>query len=249
MESWFHILLPFLLVLGRISGFFAVLPIFSWQSVPVRIRAGLALLVTIFFAAIVPPPAAGAMHWMQASVLMVRELLLGLGLGLAVHLVFLAVQQAGCLIEREMGLAMAEIIDPTTGEETEPMGVFFQTTFALFFLAAGGHRLMLLLIAESYRVVPTANLPDPAVLAEGLVQAGSTMLLLALQIASPVIAASLILSVILAVLSRVLPEMNILMESLPLKVGVGLFMAAAIVPLLSGVTTELAEWMGRLLVS
>ena len=68
METWTQLFLPFALLLARISGFFAVLPIFSWRALPVRVRAGMALLVTVFFAMVIPvdlPPVQA--HWLAAS--------------------------------------------------------------------------------------------------------------------------------------------------------------------------------------
>lgn len=250
METWTQLFLPFALLLARISGFFAVLPIFSWRALPVRVRAGIALLVTVFFAMVIPvdlPPVQA--HWLAASLLMTRELLCGLTLGLAANLVFLAAQQGGRIAARQMGFAEAGIIDPSSGEQEQPLGLFFQMCFALFFLVAGGHRLLLIIIARSYESFPVGSTPAAGPAAEGLIQAGSAMLLFGLKLAAPVLAAFLVMSVVLAVLARVLPEMNILLTSLPLRVGLGLFMAAAIMPSLHAFAMELAEWMNRYLIA
>ena len=247
MTVWVNILLPFVLLLARISGFFAVLPIFGWRALPVRVRAGMVLLVTIFFAAIKPAYPAFGVHWLEAATLVGRELLCGLALGLAVRLVFQTAQQGGRIMGRQMGFALAQIIDPLSGERSQPIGIFYEMTFALFFLAVGGHHLLLRIIAYSYKAFPVGTAPGAQTLAEGMVQAGSAMLLFALQLAAPLLAAFLALSVVLAVLARVLPEMNILLMSLPLRVGLGLFMAAAAIPMLRSVTSQLAGWMGRIL--
>ena len=87
-----------------------------------------------------------------------------------------------------------------------------------------------------------------AFLAEGVLNAGSTMLVFALKTAAPLLAAFLLLSVVLALLARVLPEMNVLLASLPLRVGMGFFMAAAIMPTLNELADELAAWMNRSLI-
>jgi flagellar biosynthetic protein FliR len=188
-------------------------------------------------------------HWVEASVLVGREVLCGLALGFALRLLFLSLQLAGRMIERQMGFALAQIIDPMTGEQAQTVGIFFEITFALLFLVAGGHRLLLLLIARSYDVFPVGMAPDSLVMAEGVVKAGSAMLLFALQLVAPMLAAFMVLSVILAILARVLPEMNILLASLPLRVGLGFFMAAAIMPLMSSVISQIARWMQQMLIT
>jgi flagellar biosynthetic protein FliR len=241
---------PFILLLGRISAFFAVLPVFGWQALPMRIRAGLALVVTMLFAAVIPP--AGIRvgdHWLAASLMLVQEMLTGLALGLAVAMVFAAVGQAAEIARILMGMAEAETIDPLSGEESQPIGQLLEMTFAVLFLVAGGHRLLLALVKQSYDVFPVGHAPSMSALAEALIQSGSLMLVFALKLAAPLLAAFLLLMVVLAVMARVLPEMNILLASLPLRVGLGFFVAAAFMPTLSAFTSDFGDWLSRLLTS
>lgn len=241
------IVLPYLLLLARIGAFFSVMPIFSWQSLPVRVRAGLAILVTAALAYVVPMKAFPGIHWLSAVLLLVEEMLTGAALGLAANLVYLAAGQAGRIIGLQAGLTDAAIIDPSTGEEEEPMGLFFDMAFAVLFLVAGGHHLLLMVIQKSYQAFPMGSGPDAGRMANGVIQAGSVMLLFALKLAAPVLAAFFVLSVVLAILARVMPEMNVLFTSLPLRMGLGLILAAAILPSLQAFVTELGDWMGRYL--
>jgi len=246
MDEWIRILLTPALLLARISGFLGVSPIFGSNAIPLRIRASFALLMTIFFAVVTPPAAqARGAGWMAATVLIVREVLCGAALGLIARLVFLGVQQGGRIAGRQMGLMMAGVLDPNTGERSQPLGILFDLSFTLLFLIAGGHHLLLAMLARSYDVVPVAGSVDISALTEGVIEAGSAMLLFALKLAAPVLAAFLVLAVVLAVLARILPEMNLLMTSMPFRAGLGLFMAAAILPLLEGFTLEVADWMRR----
>ncbi len=248
MEEWIAILLPFALLLARISGFFAVAPIFSWSLIPVRIRAALALLMTIFFALITPAsiPTEDP-NVVTATVLLIQEIICGTAIGLAVRLVYSGVQQGGRIAGRQMGMMLAKVIDPTTGDRSQSLGILFDMSFMILFLAAGGHHMLILLLARSYEVFPIGGTPDVGVLTDGIIAAGTTMLLFALKLSAPVLAAFLVLGIVLAVLARVLPEMNVLTASLPMRVGVGLLMAAAILPMLDSFTVDLADWMRRLL--
>ncbi len=250
MEEWVAILLPFVLLLARISAFFAVAPIFSWQPIPLRVRVAMVLLMTIFFAMIMPPKIfAVAVQPIQATVMITQEIVCGAALALVARLVYMGVQQGGRIAGRQMGLMLARVIDPSTGERSQPVGILFDFAFMALFLAAGGHHLLLIALARSYEAFPIGAAPNIAVLTDGVVTAGSVMLLFALKLSAPVLAAFLLLGVLLAVLARVLPEMNILMASLPLRVGLGLFMAAAILPFLDSFVVELAEWMNRFLIA
>ncbi|MGB2821971.1 MAG: flagellar biosynthetic protein FliR [Phycisphaerae bacterium] len=249
MATWTSLLLPIALIFARTTAFVFALPLFSSQSVPTMLKAGLGVLLTLFFANFLPAPAAagGDVPVALAILLLVRELLCGLAMGLAARLIFVAIQQGGVLIGRQMGFAMASVIDPSTGQETETFGIYLDVVFTLLFFIAGGHHLLLRLIGRSYEVMPAASGPDFGALAAGVLAAGSAMLLFALKLAAPVLAGFLILAVVLGVLARVLPEMNILLMSLPLRVAVGLILATAMLPLLQSFTYEVAEWLNRFL--
>jgi len=119
--------------------------------------------------------------------------------------------------------------------------------FVILFLSANGHHLLLLIIARSYETFPAGQIPTLSTLVDGVVEAGSTMFVAGLRLAAPILAAFLLLMVVLAILARAVPEMNILFISFPLRVGLGLFMAAAFLPFINGFISEFAEWMGKLL--
>ncbi len=142
---------------------------------------------------------------------------------------------------------MAQILDPLTGEQGQPLGMLLEMIFILLFLSANGHHLFLLIISRSYETFPAGSIPTIPVLASGIVKAGPVLLVGGLRLAAPMLAAFLVLMVALAVLARIAPEMNILFVSLPLRVGLGLLMAAIFLPFINGFVAEFADWMGKLL--
>ncbi|MFO8014488.1 MAG: flagellar biosynthetic protein FliR [Phycisphaerae bacterium] len=250
MEALGRMVVPLVLVLARVSGFLVSLPIFGWRMAPARVKVGMALVLTLVFAMVVPVDASLVeTGWPAVAFLVVREVLTGIGLGVAVAIVFASVRQAGMIIKRQMGLAVAREVNPMTGEQSQPVGMLMEMCFAVFFLAAGGHRLMLRLIVRSWEVFPVGQWPEVGHAAEAVLDAGLAMLLFALRLAAPMLAAFLVLAVALGILARILPEMNILIASLPMRIGLGLFMAAAILPTLQQFTSELGDWINRLLVT
>ncbi|MHC4205759.1 MAG: flagellar biosynthetic protein FliR [Planctomycetota bacterium] len=241
-------LLGFVMVLTRISAFFMVLPVFGWKSIPVRIKVAITVLLTVFFSMVIPVPVnAAQVSSVKAILLIANEATYGLALGLIVTFVFAAVKFSGRIIERQMGLAMAQILDPLTGERAQPLGSLLEMIFILLFLSANGHHLFLLIISRSYDSFPAGSIPTIPVLAEGVISAGSTMLLHGLKLAAPILAAFMLLMVVLAVLARMVPEMNILFISLPLRVGLGLLMVGIFVPFIGSFVGEFAKLMGKLL--
>ena len=241
-------LLGFVIVLTRISAFFMVLPIFGWAAVPVRIKAALSVLVAIFFSIVTPPAIkAGGVRVFEAILLIANETVYGLALGLVFVIVFGVVRLAGQIIERQMGFAMAEILDPFTDESEQPLAGLLEMIFIILFLGANGHHLFLRVISRSYDVFPAGSIPTVPVLAGGMLQAGSTLLTAGLQLAGPMLAAFLLLMVVLAVLARVVPEIDILFTSFPLCIGLGLIMAVIFLPFINGFVAEFADLMSKLL--
>jgi len=247
MELMITKLLGFVLVLTRMSAFFLVIPIFNFKTIPVRIKVAFVLLVSVFFSTIVPftinPRQISAL---EAILLISNEAIYGLALGLVAVFIFSAVKLSGRIIERQMGLAMAETLDPLSGERVQPLGILIEMIFILLFLSANGHHLLLLIISRSYQAFPTGSIPTISSLAGGIVEAGSTMFIACLRLAAPMLAAFLLLLVVLAVFARIMPDMNILFISMPLRVGLGLLMVGTFFPFINEFVAEFADWMGKL---
>jgi len=241
-------LLSFIMVLTRVSAFFMVLPVFGWTAIPVRIKVALALIVAIFFSIVTPVGIeARDICIFEAMLMVVNEVFYGLALGLVFAIIFGVVKFGGQIIERQMGFAMAEILDPFTDESEQPLANLFEMIFILLFLSANGHHLFLLVISKSYEAFPAGSIPTAATLAGGMVETGSTMLTAGLKFAAPILAALLLLMVVLAVLARVVPEMNILFISFPVCIGVGLLTVTIFLPFINDFVGEFAGLMGKLL--
>ncbi|MCD4823766.1 MAG: flagellar biosynthetic protein FliR [Phycisphaerae bacterium] len=250
MGNWIALLLPFFLVMARVTAFFAVLPMFAWSMLPKRVRLAIAITCTIFFAMILPGPKLAAVdtHWMGGMILVGREVLTGLALGLAARLVFIAVQQGVLMGTQQMGFADAGIIDPSTGESIRPVAMLFQMVFTVLFLSVGGHHLLILAIRRSYEVFPIGSPPEIATVVQGLVDASVVMFVFALKLAAPLMAGFMLLAVVMGVIARVMPEMNVLLASLPLRVAMGLFLSMAVLGTLNAMVKEVADWLDSFLI-
>jgi flagellar biosynthetic protein FliR len=241
-------LLGFTMVLTRISAFFLVVPIFGWKSIPARIKVAMTLLVTIFFSIIIPFRIdAGKVSALEAILLLANEATYGLALGLIGAVLFATIKFSGRFIERQMGMALAQVMDPLTGERAQPLSSLFEMIFIIIFLSANGHHMFLFIISRSYEAFPAGSIPTMAVLSEGVIKAGSAMFIAGLKIAAPMLAAFILLLIVLAVLARVVPEMNILFISLPMRIGMGLLMTVIFLPFISSFVAEFADLMSKIL--
>jgi flagellar biosynthetic protein FliR len=248
MDPIFAKLLGFVCVLTRVSAFFASIPLFSWPAIPAAVKIAMAMLMAIFFSIITPlPPHILQINSIEAVLLITNEAIYGFALGLAATLLFLAIKVAATIMEQEMGLHMAELFDPLTGEPAQAISMFLEMVFILLLFSANIHHLFLLVIDKSFISFPIGTTPNIATLLNGIVSAGSQMLLISFQLAAPILAASLILMIVLAIAAKIMPDMEIFFISLPLKIGLGLIMVAFMLPYINSYLGEFAHLINKLL--
>ncbi len=136
MEDWIAILLPFVLIMSRVAAFIAVSPIFGWQALPGIVRVGIVLLLTFFFASILPPAShLGGVRWPAAIIMIFQEAIVGLALGLAARFIYSAIRQGGLIAARQMGFADAGVFDPVSGTRSRPIATLFEMIFVVLFLS------------------------------------------------------------------------------------------------------------------
>lgn len=238
----------FVLVLTRLSAFFACLPVFSWRAIPGVVRMSLGLWIAIFFASELTLPFDPAKITMvQAGLMVASEAVYGGAMGLAAAMVFWAVRVGGSIADQQMGFSMIEALDPISGEQTDMVALILETLFLLLFLSAEGHHMLLMMFQKSYHAFPLGSMPDINMLTNMVVQSGSVMLMSALKLAAPILALFMVLMVVLGVFARVLPDMNMLFESMPIRVAIGLVSLGLFLPLMLDYVKEFSMWMNRLM--
>ena len=213
----------FMLVLARISLIVSVVPIFGSANVPIPVKIGLSVFLTLISYSFAE--ASGVPHDLSISelfALMLREALLGMLFGFVTGILFYAIQFAGHFISFQMGFAMVQVIDPQSQERVPIIGRFYFIMSILLFLLINGHHLVLTLLVESFRIVPLGT----AVLSEELIGSltlmGGGVFILAVKIASPILVTLFLTDVMMGIIARTVPQMNVFFVSLPLKIGLGL---------------------------
>lgn len=223
----------FLLIFCRISAFFVVVPVFSSQSVPAQFKIGLS-----FFVALVVFSSGGTgiavPQDLTYILLIIREVLIGLLLGFIGYLMFMAIQTAGSLIDIQIGLAIANVIDPMTGSSAPLIGNFKYMIALTLFIVMNGHHYLLNAIVYSYDWVPINNdifvrMMDGS-LSEFLVRSFGQSFMLAFQMSAPLVTALFLTDVGLAFLARTAPQYNVFVIGVPLKIIVGLVLLLILMP-------------------
>ena len=211
------------LVLCRSAGIMLAAPVFSSVSLPIRTKAAFVALLSLvmypFAAAHAPAPPTQVIGYVP---IIVTELGLGLIMGLAASMVIASFQVAGAMMSQQIGLAMARIASPDTQVSSTAVSVFLGTFGLLLFLAVDGHHWFVEALAISYRDVPIGGVQWSNQASQAIMGGFSKMFLVALKAAAPVMGIMFILNVLLALLAKTVPEMNILLIGYPIKVFVGM---------------------------
>ncbi|MEH7222573.1 flagellar biosynthetic protein FliR [Bacillus sp. JJ1566] len=211
----------FLLVLVRVTSFFVTMPLFSYRTLPASHRIGIAFFISwIMFLSMENPILQIDGFYIM---LILKEAMVGLLIGLIAYMIFAAIQIAGGFIDFQMGFAIANVIDPQTGAQSPLMGQYLYTFALLFLLAINGHHLLLDGIFYSYEFIPMeqATLPfGNDNLVEFVLRAFSTMFIIAFQMSMPVVGALFLVDIALGIVARTVPQLNVFVVGLPLKIGV-----------------------------
>lgn len=241
-------LLGFVLILTRIGAFFAASPLFSWQAIPMQGKVTIALILSAFFAAMTPFPApADTVNWIEAVVMIADETFYGLALGLVAYSLMAVIRVAGGIIEQQIGLTMSSVMDPFTDEGGQPIGTLMEIIFVMLLFQTEGHHLLMQILNRSFEGYQPGMTPTPGALADSVLKAGSAMMMLALQMAAPILGTFLLLIVVLAFLARIAPEANVLFLSLPLRCGLGLLMVGIFMPYMAAYLKQFTLWLDRLI--
>jgi flagellar biosynthetic protein FliR len=222
----------FLLAFFRITGIVMVAPVFGSDQVPPQVRVWLsAILAGLFWPLVDRTGAVVASNLGLFLEAVVLELGAGLMIGMAARMLFVAVMFGGQLIGQELGLTMANVIDPITQEQVSVLSQMKLVLGTLVYLAIDGHHFLIRATAESFRAIPLMGMTlsgDAARLS--VITLMQEALETGARIAAPAMAALLLTSVVLAIMARAVPEMNIFVIGFALRLIFGLAIVALAIP-------------------
>lgn len=217
--EWFP---AYLLILVRMSAFFLTLPFFSYQNIPGQMKIGIAVFMSwiIFFTDEWPVLEINY----EFFLLILKEALVGLSVGLVATIMLYAIQVAGGLIDLKLGFLIANVIDPQTGTQSPLIGSYLYTFALLFILATNAHHLLIDGAFYSYQYVPLDQmflpLGDEAVI-DHVITAFNTMFIIAFQMSMPIVGSIFLVDVALGMVARTVPQVNVFVVGLPLKIFLG----------------------------
>lgn len=221
----------FLLVFGRTTGLFLSVPIFSSRQIPIIMKVFVVIMLSGIMAFATPikiaVPIENSGYFCFA---LVSEILVGYTLGFVTYAVFAGIQLAGQLMDMQMGFGIVNVMDPQSGMQIPLMGNFQYLVALLVFLGIDGHHLVIRALHDSYQYIPVLGANFDGSFVGFIVKLTGYIFVIAVKLAAPVVAAIFMADMALGFIARTVPQMNVFIVGLPLKIWGGLFMILVIMP-------------------
>ncbi len=248
--SWFFRQFEsFIIILTRVSFIIFMMPFLGSRSLPIVPKIGFSLMTSLILLPTIKinssPLSLGPLSFM---VFIVGEAIIGFLIGFSMKLIFTGVQFAGEFIGIQMGFSIANVLDPQSEIDTNVMVQLYYFFAILVFFAVDGHHWFFKAIAHSFQILS----PGGIFLGEGLLRhiliLSGRIFQIAIRIISPIMAILIFIQLALGVVARMIPQINLLISSFPLTIGIGLIFLGLSLDLLFPFLRGIIEESGRGLV-
>lgn len=226
----------FILILMRMASFVFAAPFFNTANTPKRLRVGLAFFLSIIVYTLHPDMNVEYNGLIEYAGLVVIESVVGILLGAMASFCVQIIQFAGKLVDMDIGISMAQIMDPTTKVQVGIMGNFYYYMLMLLLIVSGLHQYLVAAIIETYNVIPIGGVKFGMSVYTTVLNFMSDYFVIGFRIELPIFAATLLLNCILAIIARVAPQMNMFVFGMQLKIFVGIFVILFTIVMLPSVS-------------
>lgn len=226
-------ILFFFMVLMRMSAFVVSWPVFGVENVSQVLKILFAVVVTmvVFPTLKLSPEQAMALH-SDLILLAVREAFIGLTMGFLARLFFYTFRIAGEMLSQAMGLSSAQVFNPALGGQTAAVEQVYVTLASLFYLGLNGHHFLISGLVSSYQWVPAATLSLNVSQFPGIIEMTNEVLILGLKFSAPVVISLLVVNLVLGVVGKTVPQLNVLVTSFPINIMIGFFLMIVTLPMM-----------------
>lgn len=220
------------LIFIRISATFVSAPVFGSKVIPLLAKLFLALVVSyIIFLTIDTSYLADVPTGWMLVIFAIKEALTGLTIGFMMQFVFYGISYAGTLIGFDMGLNTAEVFNPNEEINGNVIGEVLYYGALLVFFLINGHHYLISSLKYSFSVVPVGEFSITQAVHSMIIKSASSVFIIAVKIASPIIVSFFLVHIAEGIISRLIPQMQVFFVTQPLKIGLGLVILTAVVPI------------------
>jgi len=246
MDFYAEKFVVFLLVFIRTVSMFSTAPMYGNQSIPAQTKIWTAgLFAFAIFPLIAATTQTISLDLGSLIILAIQEVVVGSAIGFSMGIIFHAVVYAGELFGIVMGFSISNIIDPQNGFDVPVVGQFEYIVAIFVFLILDGHLFLVQALKMSYTAVPVSGLKVSGAAVDMFVHLTGMVFLAAIKIGAPVIISLFLTDVLMGIVSRMVPQVNVFFVGMPIKVGIGLFSLMASLPFFVYVFEKLLDVFER----
>lgn len=238
-ETLFNFTMHFMLILIRISAIFTFSPVFGRRNVPAMFKIGFSVMLSLILYNVFPAPSNQVFNLYAYVLSCLKELFIGLLIGYVTVLVFSVANIAGQLIDVQVGFGMVQLFSQEMGAQVSINANLMNIIMLICFFITNGHHALIRILANTFTTLPPGNFTINFDMAEVIVSVFCSCIVMGVQIAMPVIAATFITEMIMGILMRSVPQMNMFIIGIPIKVIIGLLLLVLISPMFVQMTEPL----------
>lgn len=212
----------FSLILMRMSGFVLLNPILGRKNIPAIVKGGIIFILSVAIFSYSDKNAIEITNMVEYGFLLLKEFVAGYVIGYTVELFFFVISYAGFIMDFQMGLSMATVYDPQSNAQLPISGSMFQAYFVLLFFAVDGHLALMKILITSAEIVPYGGILITKGLAWHMIELFTQCIIMAVKFSFPILAAEFLIEIGAGILNKIVPQINIFVINIQLKVIVGL---------------------------
>lgn len=233
----------YLLVFMRMSGMILFNPIFGRKNVPVLLRGALSLALAVPVSMTLSVTGIAVANVVQLFGMCASELLVGFGIGVILSALFSVVLLAGEAIDLQMGFSMANLYDPASQVSMPVVGSFLNALLIMTFLASNAHLALVKLFSDSFRAFPPGTASFSSKTFQFIAVMGGDVFSMGLRLALPLIAVEFVLQIVMGILMRASPQINIFSVGIQLQTLIGLALLMLLVPVMVTLFGRLSDYI------
>ena len=213
----------FLWPLFRVSSFFMAMPIIGTQMLPMRLRLGLALAVTVLIVPVLPPMPEFDGLSLQNWIVVAQQVLIGSLLGFSANILLQSFVAGGQIMAMQMGLGFASMTDPANGVNTVILSQIYLMMVMMLFLGMNGYLGLIEIMVDSFDVIPVGLEGVSKMTLWEIAHWGGWLLMAALMMSLPAVTALLVINFAFGIMTKAAPELNIFAIGFPFTMLMGVF--------------------------
>jgi len=219
------------LIFIRIISAFATTPVYSHASIPSQVKVFLSIIIAYIIFSITSPAKIAVdfnVWWLFAMA--IKEIIVGLIIGFSLNLVFYGFNFAGTFIGFDMGLAMAQVLNPVEETNGNVIGEIIYFLALMIFFIIDGHQYIIRALTFSFQIIPIGEFKASEELFNLIIKYSSMVFIISIKIAAPILVSFFLIHIAEGILSRMIPQMQVFFVTQPLKIGIGFLLLVTILP-------------------